>query len=366
MDETQLEKELESILEEAQVETEWASRKLQEANSSIPDTEKRRETAGQLKALLGVAQTQEKVLRHLRKGNNREAFHIFARLAQKQKELDYESLYSNLVNTGIAGEDEAQKVIRLQEHSEELEQDLLEKVEKMAERTEKSSYRPTIYFEESVLQQVYREMEDMTLADQVQDTSILGRLLGRTRREPGKEFAALMEYERVEDGLKVVASEIDEGNGSSRNESSVYWSTGSREKLQTPRHNVIGFHTHPRGRSGTYMAPSGNDIEFNKGLDTGIAVVGYATPDFMRPEAATGLFAFSIQEHGKKKKTNTWIYLPISVTSGGRDVTESYPEIAAYNYAVQVSAEENYRSLPHNKRTEKLAELMEKWWQENL
>lgn len=351
-----LEEEFEEILRETKIEVDWASKKRAEAESSIRNRDKRNRMDSELGSIKDVAEIQEKILDHVKKGNYWEAFKLFENLVQKQSSIDYQSIYQDLISSEIATEEETEKILKMQERSEYMERDLLKKVKEASKSEERSSYRPVVAIQEEVLGEVYAKMDEISSAEQTEKSGFVNSLLGKTKTEYGKEFSGLMGYRRTNQGIEVENFSVNDDK--SRVEDDVDWGQTAKEKLSNSAGNkIIGFHSHPVNDKGSRLSPSAKDINFKKNRKTGIAVVGYATPEFMRPEKTKGLFAFSIRRQDNDE-SDTWMYLPINVVSGNRDVTDQHSEIKLYNKAVQKSIENNDFALSNEKRGLKLEEYM--------
>lgn len=353
-----LEEEFEEILRETKIEVDWASTKRAEAESSIRNRDKRSRITTELENIEDVAEIQEKILDHVKKGNYREAFKLFENLVQKQSSIDYQSIYQDLISSDIATEEETEKILQMQKRSEYMEKDLLKKVKEASKNEKRSSYRPVMAIQEEVLGEVYAKMDEISSAEQTEKSGFVNSLLGKTKTKYGKEFSGLMGYSRTEQGIEVENFSVNDDR--SRRVDDVDWGQTAKGKLSNSAENqIIGFHSHPVNDKGSRLSPSAKDIEFKKTRKTGIAVIGYATPEFMRPEKTKGIFAFSIRRQDNEE-SNTWMYLPITVVSGNRDVTDQHSEIKLYNKAVQKSIENNDFTLSNKKRGRKLEEYMRK------
>lgn len=363
MNEAELENKIENILGEITAEKEFIRETLLTKLYSL-DSNKSDEAADVLLNLLKIVKRQENVLKNIRKGNNKEAFSELQEIIEELSNINLGPVYNYLDSNNIVDKKQLHKFDMILKNSEKMEEDLLKHLVNHSETTDKRSYRPTIIFRESVLNEIYRNIAEIQI-------------------ENGDEFSGLLKYKRVEEGLEIVQFDLE--TEALRSNGATALSKEKQAKLADRSQKFIHFHSHPYvvGDTkwfdnenlkplGDNLRPSSRDIygskdeEFHEvGFKDGICVIGYPAPKFMRNKSHAGLFAFSIYDHGDKYDSNTWIYLPISV-KGLSNISKKYPEIAAYNFAVKKAIENNERSKSPIQRSKNLMESIKNYWKREI
>ena len=330
----------------------------EEVKNSIPEIpreERDEEVREFLEKFEELCGREKLVINNLKKGNKEEGFKQFKWLVKDHKEFDYQKFYHILIENNTVSKEKAEKLIDIEEKVEEIEENLMEEVKQRIKQTEKSSYSPIIYIPESILKKLVSKTEEVTV-------------------EKGQEFAGIMHYGRVKDGLAVNNIRFFTKEEIETNVSGVDFSKEIRELLKnSTEEKFIAFHSHPSvefknvpenismdGISFTGDKPSESDTDFAEDIDLPINIIIFATRKFLKG-TDWGIFAY-ITKYRQKEEIGDFKYLPIRVTEEGKDITEEIPQINTYNKAL------NKRKGRYSKISdpESLKDRMEKIWREEV
>lgn len=294
---------------------------------------------------------EELVINNLEKGNKEEGFKQFKWLVRDHREFDYQKFYQLLVSNDAVSEEKAGKLIEIEEKVEEIEEDLMAEVKQRIEETEKKSYSPVIHIREPVLEKLVSKTEEITV-------------------KKGEEFAGIMHYDRVENGLAVNSIKFFTGQETSTNSSGVDYSEEIRELLEnSTEEKFIPFHSHPSPSfkdipenismgnfTFTGDKPSKSDTEFAEKIDLPMNVITFATRKFLEG-TDWGVFAY-IAKYRQKEEIEDFKYLPIKVIKDSRDITNKIPQVEAYNQALK-NRKGRYSEIAN---PETLKDRIEKSW----
>lgn len=300
-----------------------------------------------------LCEREELVINNLEKGNNEEGFKQFKWLVKDHREFDYQKFYNILVENNAVSEEKAEKLIEIEEKVAEIEENLIAEVKQRIKQTEKNSYSPVIYIPEVILEKLISRTEEATVKN-------------------GQEFAGIMHYNQVKDGLAVNNIRFFKGEETSTNASSVDYSEEILDFLEnSTKEKFIAFHSHPSaafkdvpenismdGVTFTGDKPSESDTEFAEEIDLPINLIAFATRKFLKG-TDWAIFAY-LAKYRQKEEIEDFKYLPIKVTKDGEDITDKIQQINTYNKALK-DRKGRYSKISE---PESLKDRMEEIWEE--
>ena len=292
-----------------------------------------------------LANREKYILSNLEKGNKKEVLNHFHSLVQDHQEFPHREFYELLVENDILDKQTASEIFELEKEVGEIEEDLLERVKKRREETKKEAYRPTVYIQENVAKPIFEAIREIQIGED-------------------REFAALLHYQRNQDGILIDDYEILSDETAKGRREGVSHSEELKKRLQkSTQEKIIYFHSHPPAEY--QIKPSERDVSFFRRSKLGIGVTGYAAPEFMQSEVDCGLFAFIAKPENFEEFSDS-VYLPIKIVRNGKEVTQNYPQILAYNESIGTTRPNRYDADNRRGYGLSIADAMKDWWKENM
>lgn len=284
----------------------------------LPDKEKK-DIWPIVKKFKDLIHRDKEIAENIDKGNREEALRHFRAMIEQHKNFDYQSFYDAVVKFGLLDESEAEVVLKNEKMIESLEEGFIQEINAEAEASSEKAHRPVIMVDEELFREFLKDINSIQVNE-------------------GDEFAGFFDYERTEEGLKLLDYSIMSEDEAARSSYSVSFSDSAVEKMESNTSNkTIPFHTHP-SRAG--IRPSENDTFNAHNWKTGIEIIGYEAPEFMSSEGP-GMAAFTIN---LRQEINSFLLLPVIILSEGQNVTQKYPQMSVYNKMLK--GREEYRYKP--------------------